>query len=651
MRIEYAPGQFLTLPDDATEAEIQEVADQALASYERSRMTPARAAVEAGKRGAVSALQGPTFGFSDEALAALNALGGSLGQAAAGGEFNPLDQYERRRNEFRRDIRQEQRERPILSTATQVAASAPTMLIGGGAPQSLGVLPVVGRGVASGAAFGGLSGLGTSEADTLPEMAGDVATGALISGAVGGAVPALGAAGRSVRARVTKPAARSFAKEKVAEAFLRDTPGRQTVENAARRVESMSRRMPGTLAVDLGAPGPGGMSRGNVTDLMDTVANLPGKSKVAASRVIGERQATLGGKIGRAAERGLGAQGINYSDEMAARVAEKSAVAKPFYDQLRGVKFTVDDDLANILGRVDDYTTGAAKIAKLEGEAPIPVGLNVGDEISLDSLNTIKRTLFGAAEKAKREGDGTLASALTKARIALKDKIDDLSPKDEQGRSIARVADELWSGAESDRVALEAGRRAMKDDAINLADELRGMSQSEIEAWKIGAAQAIKDVAGTQAGQTKLLKQWREPQTAQKLRLIFGDNFEQFRQFIGVQARKKTLESVLGGSQTARRLANQSDLDLSAVEMAADVAQAGTTGKLTLANKAVNLLSGVRTPEPVRDEIGDILLGSPQDIPGILREMLAVQEKRARAAAGAGAFTGATLPTFTGFFQ
>lgn len=613
--------------------------------------TPAEAAFESGRRGGMAALQGPTFGFADEALAALNALGGSLGQAAAGGEFNPVDQYRNRRDQFRRETKQFEQDRPILSTATQAAASAPTMLLGAPAKVGVGLLPTIAAGAKSGALFGGIGGLGASEADTVGEMAIDTAMGAGTSAAFGSAVPVVGAGIRRMNANPTlgrsvgsflpgapKPTStaggRRYAEEKVAEAFIRDTAGKQTAENAARRAESMTRAMgPGSRAVDIG--------RENTMRLLDTQVQLPGKAANLASRAISERQQGIGNRIISSAARSLKAQGVNYADEMAAREAEKAAVSKPFYDQLKGVKFTVDDDLATILKRGEDYVAGAEKIAKIEGRPAVLGGVSAGSEVSLDSLNVLKGSLFDAAESAKREGNKKLAGALTSLRIALKDKIDDLSPKDEQGRSIARVADELWSGAESDRAALEMGRRAMKEDVISLADEMRGMSQSEAEAYRIGAAQSIRELAGTQAGQTKLLKQWREPGTSEKLKIIFGDEYKTFVKTLTREGKMKDMERVRGGSNTASRLANQADLDTSAVEGAVALTQAGGAGALPLLGTGARMLGKVATPEPVRDDIAQILLGDPNKIPSIIRMMQGVQEQRARTAAGAGAFSGA----------
>jgi hypothetical protein len=359
--------------------------------------------------------------------------------------------------------------------------------------------------------------------------------------------------------------------------------------------------------------------------------------------VIRERQMTQGPEIGRAAERLILGRKSNYADDLAAAQAERRTLAAPLYKQLEGVEFTVDDGLSSLLGRVKKYTSQAEDIAQLEGGKAIGADVGIGEKVSLDSLNTIKRTLYGAEQKAKRDGDGTLAAALNKARLDLKAKIDELSPKDEQGRSIARMADEIWGGAKQYEDAIEAGRKAMKMDDINLAEEMRGMTGAELEGFKIGAVQSLKTMAGDMSGRTKLLKAWKEDNTGNKLRALFGNDYKEFQKVLAIAEKKKGIESAAGrGSQTFVREGAMNDLSQSAT-LEQGVRSMASPGPLSL----FEMIAGrAQTPEPVRDRMGRLLLGPTSELPSLLDVAAGVNQARAQRAGAAGSFSGVGLPLF-----
>nr|MBP9118888.1 hypothetical protein [Methyloversatilis sp.] len=109
---------------------------------------------------------------------------------------------------------------------------------------------------------------------------------------------------------------------------------------------------------------------------------------------------------------------------------------------------------------------------------------------------------------------------------------------------------------------LQTGRKAMTDDLFDLGSAVKGLDPSQLQAFRVGALQALKQKAGSEGGQTSLLKFWKEPGTQERLRVIFGDD-PTFNQFVGALQREgtlKRLESVGRGSQTASRLSAIDDL-------------------------------------------------------------------------------------------
>lgn len=672
MRVEAAPGLWISLPDDATDAEIQQAADDAVASRKSKPLplkpqpalpTPTQAAASAGTRGLVSSLQGPTFGFADEALGALGAIGSMTGTALAGGDVPSLpDAYRMQRDRLRAMEERQKQEYPILTGATQLAASAPTLALGGGATfgiKGTGALASAGRGAASGGLFGSLAGIGESEGDTVQDVAIDALKGGAISAGTGGLFPIIGAGVRkitpekigegarsigsaidvSVGTRAGKrAAAENYAKEKVLQSLIRDMPGQKlTGEEAVRRGVAMGEAIgPDARIIDVGSK--------NTRGLMDVVSSLPGRTGTAAERLIRERQASQGREISRAAERLILGRKSDYADDLAAAEKARSEIAAPLYAQLEGVKFTVDDELASLLSRAEAHVKEAMGRAKIRGEPEELTGDVLGKDVSLQSLNTLKSTLWDAAQNLKADRKSGAASELLELRFALKNKIDELSPKDEEGRSIARMADDLWGGAEQYRSAIEAGRKAMSMDDINLAQEMRGMTSAELEGFQIGLVQSIKSMAGTTAGRNKLLAQWKNDTTGNKLRLAFGGKFKDFEKVLASVEKKKGLEQAAGrGSQTMPRTAAMGDLDQSAT-MAQEVAQISQAPHLSLLDRIVGQ---AKTPEPVRDEIGRLMMKPTSELTSLLDIAAKVNEARAQRAAKAGMFTGVgLLPIF-----
>jgi len=195
----------------------------------------------------------------------------------------------------------------------------------------------------------------------------------------------------------------------------------------------------------------------------------------------------------------------------------------------------------------------------------------------------------------------------------------------------------------------ELGRKAMRDDVFDVASAVKSMSQSELEAFRVGALQALREKAGTQGGQANLLKMWMEPATQQRLKVIFGNDYRTFAANVAKEARMKGLETVGRGSQTAARQSGLGDLDVAPIADAAQTVASATHGGVasTLSGVA-NLWNRVSTPEPVRNRMGEILLSQGlkgtenlQNLRDLVRRINQEQATRAvRLGAGSGLASG-----------
>lgn len=611
-----------------------------------------------GLQGGMAALQGPTFGFADEIAGAVSA-GGQL----LTGDTNVGRNYAATRDMYRGAVDDAQQRNPILTATTQVAASAPLLLLtrgagvgaGAGAPVAAPIARMtMGRAAAtagqSGAIYGGASGLGNSESGTVAGNMIDTGIGAVTSGVLGaGSVPVgrtMGAAGSGVMSRIKEASAHSYAKQKVAEALIRDARGRVPQAVPSGGISQASAKL-GQLGDDAMLVDAGGQ---NTRALLDMAASTPGRTKDAAERAIRARQATRGGRIGAAAEGALGTQNTAYVGSLEAFDQARQAAAAPLYRQLDNVALQVDDGLAGLLARSKGYHGEAQKLAQVSGKPVAPLSdIQPGQSVPLASLDTLKQTLFDAADAAKRAGNRKMGAAIDELRVSLVGKLDDLSPKDQAGNSIYKAARDAWAGPSSSMSAAELGRSILKEDALSIPALTRGLSASEMDAFRIGVTQAVKDKAGTQSGQTQLLKMWANPGTRDKLRAVFGNDFRRFSAAIMGEERKKGLESVGRGSQTAARQFGADDLDMSAVLDAGQAAGSVMRGSpLGMWDVVRNRMSQVQTPEAVRDEMGRLLMQRGPQARNSLNELMQYSDEinRARAAraAGSGLFFGAQLP-------
>jgi hypothetical protein len=181
--------------------------------------------------------------------------------------------------------------------------------------------------------------------------------------------------------------------------------------------------------------------------------------------------------------------------------------------------------------------------------------------------------------------------------------------------------------------AAEAGRKSLSLDDQGIKKSLQGLTDGETEAYRLGAFEALRAKMGVRSGQTQLMNMWREPATREKLREIFGSEraFRTFAAKVAAERRMTGIESVGRGSQTAARQYGAGDIDVPAIDEALSLGMAVQHGNVpAFLTGAASAWNRVKTPEPVRDEIGRILLS--RDRGGLLDMQTLLDEiNRARA--------------------
>lgn len=591
------------------------------------------ASIQAGRdapgavRGLLSVAQGPTFGFADEILGGLGAMSRATSRAATGGGMDQgrmRSDYQSIRDYARGASSQESENNPITSAVTRGMAAAPTMLFGG-ATKAVGMLPNMLQAGKVGAVTGAAGGLGGSESNSLAGMAGDTAMGAGTGMTLGSlSVPVartMGHMGQNVLSRFNDSAAVQYAKQKLAEAFSRDARGTVTQNNLTSSLQQPMARL-GKLGDEARTVDAGG---DNTRQLLDTLATLPGQTKPAVQSAIRSRQSGRADRMIGAAEDSMQTNGDRASQVVEELMAKRQAVATPLYGKLHKMEVNADPELATILSAAEQL--GAGKVAQdISTAARVPYSLAEkewsasGGKLSMRDLDHMKQGLDTLIQKQT-----DMAGKVSPLGFKLQGLRTDLVAKlDAQTGGAYKTARDAFAGPSALIDATNNGRRFMTADDAATRQVLTGLSESEKEAFRLGAFEALRNKLGRPGGQTEILGMWKDKILREKLQAVFPDEraFRQFASTASAESAMKGLESVGRGSQTAARQYAAGDLDVPAVTDAVQAVSGvgGLTGMIANATRAYNR---VQTPEAVRDQMGKILL---QQGPAARNALMDLQE-------------------------
>lgn len=540
---------------------------------------------------AMSALNGLTFGFGDEAVGSI--IGLLTGEGAQGG-----------RDDYRAELQKFGEANPVSSTIAEVGGAALlTPLMG---PAGLtGAGTSMGGRVATGAAVGGAAGAGFGAGTAtggLSERAKGAVVGGTLGAATGGALPVVGA----VAGTVTKPVGRQFAswterlrgapkgttaskaaREMVAEAIARDYGG--SLEAAIREAERMIRTgAPVTLA---------DIMKQNGDDLIKAATALrgPGKQRVVEEMLT--RQADQGERIISRLFRSLKLGAENAYDAADDIMAGRKAAATPLYEQAFTQEAKVTPELAKLLshprfqkayeyGRLiaaDEDLAGVANKGALK-VPPLAVDKNgkfVGQTIPVRALDYMKRGLDATIEQAGKSGAEPLDRQHARALRALLNKaLDEVADVPEYVRARG-----VWKGETEMLEALQLGKggaplaatevrttRFVNKPPEVIRREMASLGPSEQELYKLGAAQDVAEfLASITADAPNAAKKLggklygeSQRQIEKRVRALFSDMdaADEFMDYVNAEARisRSTGNISQRGSQTAQLMQSMTDV-------------------------------------------------------------------------------------------
>ncbi len=509
---------------------------------------------------------GATFGFADEIAAGANTLTG-LGEGSS---------YE---ENLARERERDASANPVARFGGEVfgglmTGSAALRAGAKAAPKVAEALPGFFKATGSGAAMGGAYGLGHGEggAGNRLEAAG---TGALAGAATGAVLyplikiveAGMSGAGRGVQNKV-KP--QSAAERKLLQSIERDE---LTVQKVRTRLRALG---PQATIADAGGQ--------NVAGLARAAAGVPGPAKNRAEMVLNARAQGEAGRLMTKVNQGLRPKDYyGAEDEFLATLKSN---AKGLYDDAYKAGTQLESkELTKLLKRpiAEKAMREAAKLAGIEGRRlsrldpeltarlreavqrgdvdprVFPEG-GVGRGITTEAIDDLKRALDSIIERESNQLTGKLnktGALVAEFKRQLLREVDRMNPA-------YGVARKTYSGDAEVLTALRDGRKALKLDPEQITRQMAGMSDAAKEAYRSGAARAIKDIVdATPDGTSAARRLGAKELNRSRLRAIFpdADTYNAFaRALIGEQRFQQIRNMVLGGSPTAPRLAEQVDI-------------------------------------------------------------------------------------------
>lgn len=604
------------------------------------------AGLSKGARLAMTAAQGPLLGFADELAGIVQA------PFIATQNESFADAYKRGRDVYRAGVESYQQEQPIASAVSQGLASLPLGMVSLGKQIAPQVGPVM-RSVGAGGLFGAVSGAGGAQ--TMQDIPEEALKSGATSAVLGGGTEAAMKVVRPVASIVKTQAGRAIpegirglvggsstdvARRRVAQAMLRDGASPDQV------VARMSKL--GDDAILAEAAGY------NTRDLLDTMATLPGRTKNYTEDLIRQRQSQRGGRIATSAQQQLSPTGARLADSVESLITKRDVEATPLYERLKTVNIQLDDDLKNILDA--SQKLGAfARAEKISTGLREPFSLKdfkKATDVSMNDLDKVKRGLDDLISSKSATNDRGEINEFGRSVVKLKQdflkRLDDATIDPDTGASLYKSARNAYAGPSALISAAELGRTVLNKPAATIRAMVKDMSDSELESFRVGAYEGLRDLAGTQSGQTRLLNMWKEPATQERLKEIFPSEraYREFASSVAAEARKKEIQSVGRGSQTAGREARVEDVGVETLKDTANLAAAAKTMDVgSLINMLSNNMKRTSVPEPVRNEIGRILMSraTSADEVKILRSVIDKMKKEQDAQAVTSGIIGSQL--------
>lgn len=585
----------ITAPDGATEQDVMAF----LQNQGGQQNAPDVSMMESLGRGA---LQGATFGFSDEIY---GAGAGAYDKLFGSGDFTGT--YAKERDAVRAANKTAQEANPGSYFAGELggglALPMGTARLGFKGAELAKDATLAARSMASaktGAKYGAAYGLGVGEGEVGSQAlsaAGGAAGGAVFGGAIPGLVD-LGAAAARVPGQAYRMVSdpRSVAVQKYAEAISRDAgqPGAQTYPSPSRNIANAldNAQAAGDTSAMLAD-----FSGENAKGLIRAAVDMPNARAERFNQVLNRRQMMQPRNLERALDAGMGSgEGGNLYGSIDSLNAIRDKRASDLFARAFAVETPMTPHLDRVLKRPTMQELTKLVQRKLADEDK-PIGLMTRTE----QLHRMKLELdeqIGMSKRAEKMGNrptqGWDTRTLTILKRDLLNAID--NPK-------YKYALNEYAGPSAITNAAEDGLdEALKIPVERIAARLKELSPSERKAWRSGAARSIiEEIRSGNVFRDRTKNVFDTPDMHLRLKQIFPDDKARgkFLRTISLERRKTaTRANAQGNSKTARYLTQAQEAGKAAgtIADAAGAAMGKPGALMKTLERGYNWASGI-TPD------------------------------------------------------
>ena len=512
-------------------------------------------------------LQGATLNFSDELLGTLNSVFGKkpgvISQAAKEAGYGDITPRQAGVGLERLALEQRASEKPIRSIGEQVVGGAIPAIISKGTTAPL----TLGKAALQGFKSGAIGGFGAGEGSPTEQL-----TSTAIGGVAGGAAaPAL-----QLGARVVKNVSQPIIKSMFADPDVTGLQaGRNLVKEALKSDVGSVDEAINTVLQNAGKPYTLADIGPNTRAYLDAVSLIPSPAKQTAKKFLEQRDKGISARLTSDLQEAFGTT-ASFFDEFNALKTARTDLGKKMYANAFKKQVPVNRELTDLLGRpsVQQAYARGINIAQEKGIKVPNVVVNAqGQLVTADNklvpavdtefLHFVKMGLDDLVYTGKSPSSGignTQLNSIKDTRAQFLNYIDKNNPSYKSARN-------YWADDTATMDAMQSGRTFLKSNPDQLKADIKKMSTSEKEAFRLGAMSDLIERVGGQSTDTvvpmtanvarNILK---DPKRVALIKATFPDNelgqnkFNQFiKNFQTEMEMKATSGQVLAGSQTAAR--------------------------------------------------------------------------------------------------
>jgi len=512
-------------------------------------------------------LQGATLNFSDELLGTLNSVFGKkpgvISKAAKEAGYGEISPREAGVGLERLALEQRASEKPIRSIGEQVIGGAISAIASKGTTLPL----TLGKAAVQGFKSGVIGGFGAGEGG--PEQQ-------LTSALIGGGAGAVAAPGLQLGARVVKNVSQPILKSMFADPDVTGLQaGRNLVKEALKSDVGSVDEAINTVLQNSGKPYTLADIGPNTRAYLDAVSLIPSPAKQTAKKFLEQRDKGISARLTSDLQDAFGTT-ASFFDEFNALKAARTDLGKKMYANAFNKQVPVNRELTDLLGRpsVQQAYARGINIAQEKGIKVPNVVVNAqGQLVTADNklvpavdtefLHYVKMGLDDLVYTGKSPSSGignTQLNSIKDTRSQFLNYIDKNNPSYKSARN-------YWADDTATMDAMQSGRTFLKSNPDQLKADIKKMSTSEKEAFRLGAMSDLIERVGGQSTDTvvpmtanvarNILK---DPKRVALIKATFPDNelgqnkFNQFiKNFQTEMEMKATSGQVLAGSQTAGR--------------------------------------------------------------------------------------------------